>query len=164
MRTKRIGKARRDNPLHTIRDEHGPHADCLITMVERIIQSQYITAWETALTWLPKTDGWIQTAEQALESVLAEVRPVYYGWPHAVIQKAADNHQLAYRDFDWAVACCRKEHSDLLDLMEWGHRQPQIIEHVINGVLLGYPLSAVENWIQSGCHGPALRELLESQR
>lgn len=135
------------------------HQNCLIANLQ--IPPEFAKAWAKAIAWQPKIDGWTHTFEQALECVILGVRPILYGWPYARMKTASETHQLEFIDLGWISACFHIRNSDLAELFEWSHAQPDQTQHLVNGIVLGYPLEYVEAWVANGCPGRTLKEELE---
>lgn len=144
-----------------VHDSHYPHANCSIAAVVPLIPSQYLSAWQKGINWYPKINGWEQTLDHALLSVRTGVRPLLYGWPKLIIQDLAAAHGFSYYDYGWIAAACQSQNADMAELLGWSHSRPEPIQHIINGILLGYPLAAVETWVLTGCPGPSLKETLQ---
>jgi hypothetical protein len=134
---------------------------CLLEQADAAIPERWKHIWQKAVDWEPKLHGWTNTKEQALELVLAGQRPIYYGWRHDTIQQAVKDHNLQYFDFGWVSAASLRKNADMLVLLAWSHEQPDEIQHIVNGVVLRYPLTDVEHWVVCGCPGKTLREMLK---
>jgi len=145
---------------HEVQDIHVEHPDCLITAVTQQIPPEHLVAWEKALRWTPKMRGWLQSFEEALHDVTIGRRPLLYGWRHELMMTAKN---LIFNDLGWVSVCCMSDHLDMALAMKWSHAQPLEIQHVANGILLGYPPAEVEEWVKSGCPGPTLREVLRTK-
>jgi len=161
VRVRRIGPIRHSN--HEVKDAHVPHPNCIIDTVALTIPPQWYAAWTRGLLWSPKTRGWLQSFNEAISDVCSGRRPLLYGWRNDEIQCAAIEHNLVYVDLDWISVGCLPLNRDMASLMAWGHQQTSEIYHVVNGVLLGYPLFEIEEWIKSGCPGKTMQEVLTAK-
>lgn len=152
-----------DRPYREVVDCHDlNHDGCLITKVGMAIPDRYLQAWEKALAWLPRTDGWTQPFHHAVANLINGVRPILYGWPSRQLDKVISEHGLDYLDLGWIKIAFLSGNRDLAELMAWGHGQVTEIKHVVNGVVLAYPLSAIETWVVTGCPGLTMEEVIES--
>lgn len=141
-------------------DSHIPHSDCLIERVALLVPDHLRPAWEKGIGWAPRINGWEHSFGQSLDCVKQGVRPLLYGWTNEQLLQSG----LDIIDMGWIGVGFLPANRDLAELMVWGHDQDDVTHHVINGVVLGYPLAAVEHWIVCGCPGPTMREILQIDR
>jgi hypothetical protein len=126
--------------------------DSLIDRVASIIPSEYSNAWEKGINWRKHKPG---SLNQTAKNVAAGRWPLIYAWHHDVLQDAADKHGVETIVVDpnakhISLIGFSPENRDMAELMKWGHLQEDpIVHHVINGVLLGYHLEAVESWTRN---------------
>jgi hypothetical protein len=66
-------------------------------------------------------------------------------------------------DLGWCSVACLPEHRDLLPLFKWSHEQQPDIQHIVNGIMLGYPLPETEHWVACNCPGKSLQEMLQEE-
>lgn len=124
-------------------------SDPLWVEVERHIPIDFKRLWRKALGWRPRLDSVSQPASAAASAVAQGKRPLLYGWRNDLIAALARSTGLTYVEAGGVAMAARPENRDLLDFMGWTHVAglPTHVAHAIRGIILGYPLSIIENWV-----------------
>jgi len=119
--------------------------------VNQCIPAGLRSAWHKALGWRPRLSAQGQPPSKAAQAVAQGKRPLLYGWRNDVVEHAARQQGLPVTLVGQVAVAALAENEDLVGLMSWTHTEklPSHIAHAIRGVLLGYPLSDVEDWVRT---------------